>query len=985
MRNLKHFFVILILCVTKISAAEFDLTAVKQAIQGKGANWHAEENWVTRLSFEEQKQLCGALMEIPDDARFITLPPAENLPKKFDWRDNNGNWVTPPKDQGNCGSCWDFAVVGQVEAWWKIYNNEPDSMIDLSEQFILSCANAGNCAQGGDPGLALEFVRSVGIPFESCFPYQARDGIPCGSACDNWEKQAVKIPDWSYITLGYDHIENIKNAVLRHPVTSYFVAYQDLSSYSGGVYEHVWGDTLGGHLVLIVGWNDDEQSWICKNSWGTDWGDKGYFRIKWGECTFGDYVLHIWDTLNEDMTLVANPKQLDISLTAGESVEESVQLINWGQAPMEYFTQDYNIFYKNCFQPDTFNALDGLSWWCHDESMGGYTDWWLQQLDLPAIDLSAAEHPKLNFMGYWAVEEPAGVPAYLAGIDGWDGCNVMLSTDDGESFNIINPTYPEYDCRNMYSYALMSTDWYEGKKIGGWGGKSGGWIPVEFDLSSFKTEEAIISFTFAADGGYSTPMDSELTGFFIDDIKVSDGENILFQNSGELDDSMRGHGYAGLSDPKVDWLEISESAGIIPYGAFIDFPFSIHTAHLLPGSYSGLIFFMANTTDIKFDPFVEKLTINLNVLAAEHDIAVQSRIPQEYPLFVPIPLNCIIKNIGRQDEDNFRITARIQNSGGTVYEENAAIPQLLIGESKEIELSPFCPAKIEDYELTIQTEDLSDDNNPQNNIVQSSIRATNAIDDFEKDTNLWDCQGGWGRPNEYVGNNSTFCMHVNKGLVYLNNMDATMTLKYGLYLQNTSKAVIKYWVRSNTVSGDVCYVELSSDNTNWVRTDSISGSIKWGQREVDLTPIINQGHNKIGFRYHFISDASLTRAGIYIDDIEIFADFATDVESALLTALPTEFALHQNYPNPFNPSTTIEYTLPQQARVHLAVYNLRGQSVKTLVTEEQSVGVYTVPWRGEDDSGASVSSGVYFYRLLVEDAVSGELLHRQEYKMILMK
>jgi hypothetical protein len=79
--------------------------------------------------------------------------------------------------------------------------------------------------------------------------------------------------------------------------------------------------------------------------------------------------------------------------------------------------------------------------------------------------------------------------------------------------------------------------------------------------------------------------------------------------------------------------------------------------------------------------------------------------------------------------------------------------------------------------------------------------------------------------------------------------------------------------------------------------------------------------------------------------------------------LPLTVELAQNYPNPFNPTTTIRYALPGTEKVHLAIYNLLGQKIKTLVDGVQTGGVYDVVWDGKDASGKAVGSGVYFYRL----------------------
>ncbi len=82
-----------------------------------------------------------------------------------------------------------------------------------------------------------------------------------------------------------------------------------------------------------------------------------------------------------------------------------------------------------------------------------------------------------------------------------------------------------------------------------------------------------------------------------------------------------------------------------------------------------------------------------------------------------------------------------------------------------------------------------------------------------------------------------------------------------------------------------------------------------------------------------------------------------------LAALPDDFRLEQNHPNPFNPSTVIEYSIPRQADVHLAVFNMLGQKVKEIVNESQPAGSYRVTWDGTDAGGASVSTGVYLYRM----------------------
>ena len=109
------------------------------------------------------------------------------------------------------------------------------------------------------------------------------------------------------------------------------------------------------------------------------------------------------------------------------------------------------------------------------------------------------------------------------------------------------------------------------------------------------------------------------------------------------------------------------------------------------------------------------------------------------------------------------------------------------------------------------------------------------------------------------------------------------------------------------------------------------------------------------------------------------ADANGAAASLSLQTLPAAFSLADNFPNPFNPATTIKYALPQAVDVELTVYNVVGQPVRTLVAEHQNAGRYVVEWDATNDSGHSLSSGMYFYHL----QAGGEF--REIKKMLLLK
>ena len=94
------------------------------------------------------------------------------------------------------------------------------------------------------------------------------------------------------------------------------------------------------------------------------------------------------------------------------------------------------------------------------------------------------------------------------------------------------------------------------------------------------------------------------------------------------------------------------------------------------------------------------------------------------------------------------------------------------------------------------------------------------------------------------------------------------------------------------------------------------------------------------------------------------------LETDDLDISPTKFALEQNYPNPFNPETNIEFDVAKSSLVKISVFDLAGKEVITLVNENLDVGTYNIKWRGIDDKGNTLPSGVYFYEMRSADFIS---------------
>jgi len=270
------------------------ITALQAAIDDNNGGWIAGETTVSGFSADEKMALGSArIAALPSGARVVRpasgvlaadVLAADVSASKFDWRDMDGkNWVTPVKSQGSCGSCWAFSAIAVVESAARIYADNPDLSIDLSEQHLVSdCCNAGSCS-GGWPDWALDYVRDTGVPTEDCSSYNARDS-GC-NPCSGWADRALKIEDYVYVQ---PTKEDFKAALQQYgPMSVVLTVPSDWYYYRTGVYSPTQSRDGGvgwaNHAVVLVGWDDSDDCWIIKNSWGQGWGENGYARVKYGD------------------------------------------------------------------------------------------------------------------------------------------------------------------------------------------------------------------------------------------------------------------------------------------------------------------------------------------------------------------------------------------------------------------------------------------------------------------------------------------------------------------------------------------------------------------------------------------------------------------------------------------------------------------------------------------------------------------------------
>lgn len=223
---------------------------------------------------------------------------AAALPEHWDWRDVGGvNFLSPVRNQASCGSCYSFATMGMLEARVRILTNNTETPT-FSPQQVVSCSQYSQGCDGGFPYLIGKYIQDFGIMDEACYPYTGTD-----SPCDV-PKHCVShyVSQYGYVGGFYGGCSEAAmklELVNNGPMGVAFEVYPDFMNYKEGIYHHTGLRDLGApnpfeltnHAVLLVGYGrchvTGQKFWTVKNSWGTGWGEGGFFRIRRGtdECS----------------------------------------------------------------------------------------------------------------------------------------------------------------------------------------------------------------------------------------------------------------------------------------------------------------------------------------------------------------------------------------------------------------------------------------------------------------------------------------------------------------------------------------------------------------------------------------------------------------------------------------------------------------------------------------------------------------------------
>ena len=206
------------------------------------------------------------------DQTDIVNPPDPKL-AAFSWVERDK--VTPVKDQGQCGSCWTFASAATLESSIYIRRNV---VVTISEQAILDCTGAGSC-NGGWYGNVFNYYISKSATLAKDAPYKGSQGNCISNPSGNY-----KVAAWGYLRkdLRKPTVDELKAALCTYgPLSACVEVTNALQAYKSGVFDEfakIGIDQIN-HAIVIVGWDDKKKAFLVKNSWGTQWGEKGYIWV----------------------------------------------------------------------------------------------------------------------------------------------------------------------------------------------------------------------------------------------------------------------------------------------------------------------------------------------------------------------------------------------------------------------------------------------------------------------------------------------------------------------------------------------------------------------------------------------------------------------------------------------------------------------------------------------------------------------------------
>jgi len=205
------------------------------------------------------------------------IPSSLELPAAVDWR--NKSIVTPVKDQADCGSCWAFATTGTLEGQNALKTKK---LVSLSEQNLVDCSGeqGNHGCQGGNMDYAYKYIKdNDGIDTEESYPYVGKNQ----NCTFNASTVGARVTGFVNVKQGSEKSLKAAVAAVGPIAVGIDASHSSFHFYETGVYYEPHCSSLQlDHGVLAVGYGTDEDGkkyWIVKNSWGEEWGEKGYLKM----------------------------------------------------------------------------------------------------------------------------------------------------------------------------------------------------------------------------------------------------------------------------------------------------------------------------------------------------------------------------------------------------------------------------------------------------------------------------------------------------------------------------------------------------------------------------------------------------------------------------------------------------------------------------------------------------------------------------------
>jgi len=406
------------------------------------------------------------------DGSLVGESPVAAPPVSFDWR-TAPNRVTSVKDQGNCGSCYAFAALANIESKILIDTNTTPSSPDYSENNAKECnwreLNAwvdgggnpwGSCA-GGDYRILASLFSQKGIVRETDDPYVDAD-VACNSSCP-YNKTLL---DWRIISGGVVPNTTVLKTYIQAngPVyTTLFVGsgatpswQSEFANYNGSYTLYYAPVYVPNHAVLIVGWNDTlphtggTGGWIVKNSWGAGWGAAGYFTIAYGSASIGMWSSYMYDWQDYDNNGGIMYYDDDCGATA------------WGWGPPTNSTTAWGL----CnFTPSSNTYATRVEFWTWDATTD--IDIYIYD-DFDGTNLSNLLVSQLNYNFTEAGYHGVNLSSPLALTAGDDVIVVMKFTNSVTFYPVVtDPNGPSETNRTYLSLTGPNSTWYDMGQLNG--------------------------------------------------------------------------------------------------------------------------------------------------------------------------------------------------------------------------------------------------------------------------------------------------------------------------------------------------------------------------------------------------------------------------------------------------------------------------------------------------------------------------------------